>query len=149
MSIETKALRAMSDSELEKLLARKQQALKLMIGSHYPRFVAGEIGQIQGELKRRAPRKVLYVSSAIATEAVYKFEVESANGRRQRVYPCGEYQKQTMPESDRLKWFFEKLNITHVDSKFGETSTSPECIKDGVYTTKAYLAWWRQAEQES
>ena len=148
MSIDKKALRAMSPEKLQSELARRERVIVRMMGSHYPNIVGGEIGQLRDELKRRRPRKVLYVTSAIRDEATYRFDVEDARGFRQRVYPCGKYQPHTMPESDQLETFCDKLDITHVASTFGETSTSPECIKDGVYTIKQYLGWWRELEKD-
>lgn len=93
--------------------------------------------------------KHMYVRCAADGEGTcYVFEVETTQGTR-RVYPpgCGKRDEAASTDSDVLQAWFEKLRITRVVSRFGETKTSPECIADGSYTVAEYIKWWKQAEE--
>jgi hypothetical protein len=100
--------------------------------------------EIDKELERRLPKKTINVLWDGLTDAGYQWQIA---GRR--VYPDGKHgDGVSCLHSDRLQAFFKKHKITHVNSTFNETSTSDECIKDGVYTVAAYLKWWRRGETE-
>lgn len=94
--------------------------------------------------------KAMHVRCAREGEGTcYVFEVETARGKR-RVYPpgIGKNDEAATTDSDVLRAWFKKLDITHVQSLFGETKTSRECIADGRYTTAKYIQWWKRAEED-
>lgn len=132
--------RKATTAELKSVRAKKLDVVKRMVGSLYPHIIGGEIALIDQELERRLPRKVVVVTFN-ADESTFNWHV---NGRR--VYPVGHRRRHEMPLADQLKVWFKKAKITHVDSRFNETKTTNEQLKDGVYTVKAYLQWWRRVE---
>lgn len=134
--------RKATTAELKSVRAKKLDAVKKMIGSLYPNIIGGEIALIDQELERRLPKKVVVVSFNVE-ESTFNWQV---NGRR--VYPLGHHRRHEMPLADQLKVWFKRAKITHVDSRFKETKTTTEQLKDGVYTVRAYLVWWRRAEIE-
>jgi hypothetical protein len=99
--------------------------------------------KIEKELLRRQP-KTVFVSWDNDSDAGYKFELETKKGRR-RVRPAGcRPGEEVCLESGQLRAWFKNLKVTHIESKFGETKTSHECIKDGKYSIEAYLKWWKR-----
>jgi hypothetical protein len=78
----------------------------------------------------------------------YVFHIETKRGLR-RVWPPGyegRGEAAACPATVLEPWL-KKLRVTHVVSKFGETKTSRECIKDGAYSRAAYVRWWKRAEK--
>ena len=145
--IPVSVLRAMSIPGLKKERERLKRIIKQAMGTHYPNIWGGEIGQIENELLKREPRTI-YVSWDDETDSGYKFEVETKRGRR-RVLPRGmRAGEEVCMESVRLRNWLRDSKITHVVSKFNETSTSDECIKDGKYTVAQYVKWWSRSEED-
>jgi hypothetical protein len=96
-----------------------------------------------------ASSKLMHVRCAREGEGTcYIFEVETARGKR-RVYPPGigkHDEAATTPSGDLRAWL-KRLGVTHVQSLFGESKTSRECIADGRYTVAKYIQWWKRAEE--
>jgi hypothetical protein len=133
----------MTAPEIEVEIVRLKGLVKKAMGSHYPRIWGGEIGQLEAELLRKTTRKVVYVYWDEASGSGYVWKL----GYR-RVYPDGKHGDGASMHSGMLAEFFKKHKITHVHSEFGDKTTSPECIKDGIHTVKTYLKWWRLSEQD-
>lgn len=142
----TKPLQATSVADLKKRRNKLISCIKYAMGSLYPIIWGGEIGRIDKELLRREP-KTIFVSDD-ETDTGYKFEVETKRGRR-RVLPRGmRAGEEVCMNSDQIRAWLKRLKVTHVVSKFDETSTSDECIKDGRYTVAQYIKWWKRCEEE-
>jgi hypothetical protein len=141
--IQKSRLRAMTVPEIEVEITRLKGLVKKAMGNHYPRIWGGEIGQLEAELLRKQTRKVVYVYWDDVSGSGYVWKL----GYR-RVYPDGKHGDGASMHSGVLAEFFKKHKITHVHSEFGDKTTSPECIKDGIHTVKTYLKWWRLSEQD-
>lgn len=128
--------------EKERLIRICRQAM----GTHYPNIWGGEIGQIENELLKRKP-KIIYVSWNEETDTGYKFEVETAKGRR-RVSLRGSAGEDVCMNSFQLRAWLKQLKVTHVVSKFDCKKTDESCIKDGKYTAAQYVKWWASSEEE-
>jgi hypothetical protein len=138
----------MSVPGLKKEKERLIRICKQAMGTHYPNIWGGEIGQIEKELLKREP-KTIYVSWDEVTDAGYRFEIETKRGNRRRILPHGfAVGEEVCMNSDQLRAWLNQLKATHVVSKFNETSTSDECIKDGKYTVAQYIKWWNRSEED-
>lgn len=145
--ITTKELRSWPVLELQAQREKRVAMIKRMCGSLYPNIVGGEIGQIDKELMRREP-KIIYVSWDEETDADYRFELETARGRR-RVLPRGCHPGETVCQSsEQIRLWLKGLKVTHVVSKFDCKKTDEATIKDGKYTVAQYIKWWKRAEED-
>lgn len=124
---------------------------KIRKRERYHAHVEQKLRPVVEKLRHALEPRQMFVRSADADTSTtcYIFEVATKRGRR-RVYPpgIGKHDEAATAHSDDLRRWFTTLGITRVTSTFGESETSPECIKDGNYTVSAYLRWWRRAERE-
>lgn len=145
--IPPRELRDWADEELKERRDRLISIIKKAMGSHYPKIWGGEIGQIDKELQRRKP-KTIHVSWDDETDADYKFELETARGRR-RVLPKGVHSGEMVCQSsETIRVWLKRLKVTHVESKFDCKKTDEATIKDGRYTVAQYINWWKRCEEE-
>jgi hypothetical protein len=144
--IPAREIRDWADEELKERREKLIKMIKSAMGSHYPNIWGGEIGQIDKELQRRKP-KTIYVSWNEETDTGYKFELETAKGRRQ-VSKRGSAGEEVCMSSSELRAWFKGMKITHVVSKFDCKKTDEATIKDGKYTVAQYIKWWSRCEEE-
>jgi hypothetical protein len=144
--IPASVLRKMSVPDLKKEKERLIGICKRAMGTHYPNIWGGEIGQIEKELLNRQP-KIIYVSWNEETDTGYKFELETAKGRRQ-VSKRGSAGEEVCMSSSELRAWFKGMKITHVVSKFDCQKTDEATIKDGKYTVAQYIKWWSRCEEQ-
>lgn len=109
---------------------------------------------IERELEQVNPLTVHYtvnVESSSADDFGTQFWFVSDKGKRRRVHPRKPGGGTKYPQdlcADEINAWMRREGITHVFADTEDDETSPECIKRGKHTRAAFVAWWRQLEED-